>query len=245
MNSLGSHLQEKREESGYSIDEVAEATNIAPHYIRAIESHDFSQFPADVYAKGFIRTYAKFLDLDAQSLVMEYSLNFETDEEETETSDRSRQFIYWAAVSVLLIIGVGLVFLRFAWLDPDTARTQQPIVQPTAPPVASTEHSKKEVNLRKDPEQLSLKVVASSKTWVYAVFDGLRKKEFMFQRGDEMTWEAKDTIRVRLGNAGGLRLFHRGKPLPKLGQSGEVADKVITLKGDSIRIKTPGASDNS
>lgn len=240
MNSLGSHLKTEREEAGYSIEEVADATNIAPRYIRAIEEHDFSQFPADVYAKGFIRSYAKFLDLDAQSLIMEYSLNFEAENSESTSSETRDRLLYWVALTVLLIVGVSLIFLRFAWLHPDSARTPKPVVhrsEKTAPSVAQSENK---VTISKAPEQLKLKVVATAKTWVYAVFDGLRKQEFMFQPGDEMTWNAEDTIRVRLGNAGGLRLYHEGKPLPKLGRPGEVADKIITLNHDTIRIKTPG-----
>lgn len=241
MNSLGSHLKEEREEAGYSIDEVADATNIAPRYIRAIEEHDFSQFPADVYAKGFIRSYAKFLDLDAQSLIMEYSLNFEAENETSTSSEARNRLLYWVALILLLVVGVSLIFLRFAWLDPESARSHRAMVQRPSP--AQTEEvapSERKVTIEEAPQQLELRVVATAKTWVYAVFDGLRKQEFMFQPGDEMTWEAEDTIRVRLGNAGGLRLYHKGKALPKLGQSGEVADKVITLNGDTIQIKTPG-----
>lgn len=241
MNSLGSHLKEKRQEAGYSIDEVADATNIAPRYIRAIEEHDFSQFPADVYAKGFIRSYAKFLDLDAQSLIMEYSLNFEAEEETSDGSETRNRLLYWVALILLLVVGVSLIFLRFAWLDPETARSHRAMVQHSPTPEShGVTPSEKEITIQEAPRELELRVVATAKTWVYAVFDGLRKQEFMFQPGDEMTWEAEDTIRVRLGNAGGLRLYHDGQALPKLGRSGEVADKIITLDSDTIQIKTPG-----
>lgn len=242
MNSLGSHLKEKREEADYSIDEVADATNIAPRYIRAIEEHDFSQFPADVYAKGFIRSYANFLDLDAQSLIMEYSLNFESGEDSSTESETRDKLLYWVAITVLLILGLGLVFLRFAWLDPDSVNQSNPVLRQSSARTTALESSDKTVSVSETPEKLRLKVVATAKTWVYAVFDGLRKKEFMFQPGDEMTWTAEDTVRIRLGNAGGIRLYHRGKPLPKLGRSGEVADKIITLNSDNVQIRTPGGS---
>lgn len=250
MNSLGSHLKEKREEKGYSIEEVAEATNIASRYLRAIEEHDFSQFPADVYAKGFIRSYAKFLDLDAQSLMMEYSLNFEAQNEATPDTGTRDQMLYWVAISFLVVVGLALVFLRFAWLDPDSVTTRSSAVTSTQSqpqprsqatnPSSSVARSSRNIDISQAPEKLKIRVVATAKTWVYAVFDGMRKQEFMFQPGDKMTWTAEDTVRVRLGNAGGLRLYYDGERLPGLGQNGEVADKIINLKGDTIQIRSPG-----
>jgi transcriptional regulator with XRE-family HTH domain len=241
MKSLGSHFKKKREEEGYDIEDVARETNIASRYIRAIEEQDFSQFPADVYAKGFIRSYAQFLDLDAESLVMEYSLNFEGEQDYEETEDSSRKLLYWLGIGVIAVVVAFLLLLRFAWLPAGQQRGSAPKPQPNVEKtVTSSEKTTKEsVSLQEEPGSLQLRVVATGKTWVYAIFDGMRKREFMFQPGDEMTWNAEDTIRIRVGNAGGLRFYHDGTQLPNLGNTGEVADRVITLSDGTIHIKSP------
>lgn len=241
MKSLGSHFKRKREEEGYTIDEVADATNIASRHIEAIEEHDFSQFPADVYAKGFIRSYANFLDLDAQSLVMEYSLNFEDDDADDSERSSSRKFIYWTTIALIAVAGFFLVLLRFAWHPTNTSSRQSTrLHDPAKTQVQVNNKPDRSVPVAEESDELKLKVVASAKTWVYAIFDGLRKQEYMFQPGDEMTWKAEDTIRLRMGNAGGLQLYHDGKSLPKLGATGEVADRIITLNDNKIEIKSPG-----
>jgi transcriptional regulator with XRE-family HTH domain len=237
MKSLGSHFKRNREEKGYSIDDVAEATNIASRYIEAIEDHDFSQFPADVYAKGFIRSYAEFLDLDAQSLVMEYSLNFEDNHAEESDDASSNRLLYWLSVTAITAIVCALLLLRFAFLSTDSTvpRHIPRPAQSGAQPEASSSQS---LSVNNETETLKLRAVASGKTWVYAIFDGMRKQEFMFQPGDEMVWSATDTIRLRMGNAGGLRLYHDGKKLPSLGKTGEVADRIITLNNGKINVKS-------
>lgn len=241
MKSLGSHFKEKREEKGYDVEDVAEETNIASRYIRAIEEHDFSQFPADVYAKGFIRSYAKFLDLDAQSLVMEYSLNFEENGSSAPEESSSNRILYWLSVGLVVVVVFALLLLRFAWLPAQTSvREATQAVQQTTPSAREPSEGEKSMAISQEPQNLDLRVVASAKTWVYVIFDGMRKQEFMFQPGDEMTWTAEDTIRLRMGNAGGLQLYFDGEPLPKLGETGEVADRIINLSDGEIRIKSPG-----
>lgn len=72
MATLGHTLREARERRGLSLTEVALETNIQSPRLDAIEHDDFSRLPPPVYVKGFIRTYAKYLDLDPDPLVQEY-----------------------------------------------------------------------------------------------------------------------------------------------------------------------------
>lgn len=65
----GPLLAAKRAERGLSIDQVAASTRIRPEQLRALEADDFDQLPAPVYARGYLRTYATFLGLDAEELV--------------------------------------------------------------------------------------------------------------------------------------------------------------------------------
>ena len=62
-------LAAKRAERGLSIDQVAASTRIRPEHLRALEADDFDQFAASVYTRGYLRTYATFLGLDAEELI--------------------------------------------------------------------------------------------------------------------------------------------------------------------------------
>ncbi len=65
----GHVLAEKRGERGLTIDQVASATGIRAEHLSALESDEPVRLPAAVYAKGYLRTYARYLGLDPEPLV--------------------------------------------------------------------------------------------------------------------------------------------------------------------------------
>jgi hypothetical protein len=69
---IGASLEEARNRAGLSIDEAADATKIRVKYLAALEAEDWAVLPSTAYAKGFLRTYARMLGLDADELVDAY-----------------------------------------------------------------------------------------------------------------------------------------------------------------------------
>ena len=69
---IGETLREARTGRGIGLDEVQQSTKIRVKYLRAIEDEAWELLPAPAYARGFLRTYASFLGLDADALVDEY-----------------------------------------------------------------------------------------------------------------------------------------------------------------------------
>lgn len=67
--SLGSVLRETRERLGLSIADVANQTKLAPRQVEALEADDFRRLPEMPFVRGFVRSYAKILHLDAQPLL--------------------------------------------------------------------------------------------------------------------------------------------------------------------------------
>lgn len=65
----GTLLAAKRGERGLTIEQAAAATRIRAEYLLALESDELESFSAPVYAKGYLKTYARYLDLDADALV--------------------------------------------------------------------------------------------------------------------------------------------------------------------------------
>ena len=68
-STLGTLLREAREQLGLSVADVANQIKFAPRQIEAIEAGDYEQLPEDAFLRGFIRSYAKILQLDAQKLL--------------------------------------------------------------------------------------------------------------------------------------------------------------------------------
>lgn len=67
--SLGRILREAREKLGLSITEVADQIKFAGRQIEALEADEFEQLPEMTFVRGFVRSYAKILNLDASALL--------------------------------------------------------------------------------------------------------------------------------------------------------------------------------
>jgi cytoskeletal protein RodZ len=67
--TFGEALAAKRGERGLTIEQAAAATRIRAHYLSALESNELERLAAPVYAKGHLRTYARYLGLDPEPLV--------------------------------------------------------------------------------------------------------------------------------------------------------------------------------
>jgi cytoskeletal protein RodZ len=69
MSSIGQQLKQARESRGLSMKQVVQATRIRVHYLEAMETDDFSTLPSAAQARGFLRSYADFLGLNADDLI--------------------------------------------------------------------------------------------------------------------------------------------------------------------------------
>ena len=69
--NIGQQLRQKREQRSLTIDQAASATRIRSRYLKAMETGEFGVLPSPVHARGFLRAYAEFLELDAEPLLTE------------------------------------------------------------------------------------------------------------------------------------------------------------------------------
>jgi hypothetical protein len=73
IGTIGQKLESARQAKGVSVSEAGQATKILSKFIEAMEADDFGALSAPVYAKSFIKMYAKYLGIEAQPLVDEYA----------------------------------------------------------------------------------------------------------------------------------------------------------------------------
>ena len=66
---LGRTLREARERLGLSVADVAGQIKFASRQIEALEADDLQHLPETPFVRGFVRSYAKILRLDAQTLL--------------------------------------------------------------------------------------------------------------------------------------------------------------------------------
>ncbi|HZW24914.1 MAG TPA: RodZ domain-containing protein [Gallionella sp.] len=65
----GTALREARERLGLSVADAAAQTKLAPRQIEALEADDYHHLPEMAFVRGFVRSYAKVLQIDVQPLL--------------------------------------------------------------------------------------------------------------------------------------------------------------------------------
>ncbi|NDV20521.1 DUF4115 domain-containing protein [Pseudodesulfovibrio sp. JC047] len=128
FQELGETLRERREAKGMTIEAVMEATKISRINLVALEEGDTSSMPHPVYAKGFVKSYARLLDLDAEELALivdrEYQLNEQNaDEVDYDVSPSAEKAFHemdapaakkrsvWPSILLVVVLSCSLIAL--------------------------------------------------------------------------------------------------------------------------------------
>ncbi len=69
MESVGDFFRQVRETKGLTVDEVASKTRIRTDFVKALEEGNFAKLPDQVFARGFVRSYARSLGLDEEDAI--------------------------------------------------------------------------------------------------------------------------------------------------------------------------------
>lgn len=129
--TLGLLLRKAREARGLSIDDVVQALKFSHRQIEAVEADDLSALPGNVFARGLIRSYARFLKLDPAPLLGLVQASAPVITPDVRPPDNMgsamprgvRQIPPLLAVSVLLLIAIATMV---GWHFVGTADTPVP-----------------------------------------------------------------------------------------------------------------------
>jgi len=67
--SAGKALAEARERLGLNVAEVAHQLRLSPRQVEALEADDYASLPGKTFLRGFLRNYARLLQLDPEPLL--------------------------------------------------------------------------------------------------------------------------------------------------------------------------------
>lgn len=219
MESIGLTLQQARQKRRLKLETISKKTKISIRYLKALEAEDWDVFPAPTYVQAFLRSYANFLNLDSDELVREYKKYLETTtkvpvaEKLIPKRIRPKKLtILPIAISIMVFIIWGGWFLFF---------------RSPSPPVVEVIEEKK--------APLTLKATAIEEVWVGITVDGKEEVQELLLVGDSRTWEAEESLKIRVGNAGGIELELNGEPLEPLGERGQVATRTFSREKKEVK----------
>ena len=77
MKTAGDLLKDKRLLLELSLSDVASRTKVKPEYLLALEESDFDKLPSAPVTKGFLKSYARILHLNPDTLVAMYRRDYD------------------------------------------------------------------------------------------------------------------------------------------------------------------------
>ena len=121
--SIGETLRTARETAAYSVTYVAAHTHLKAEIIEALEKDDHDRLPSPVFTKGYLRSYAKLLDVDIEPMLGDYKqsnpIEYVTPQVKKPKKVRSSgadPVVIWSSVTVVALL-IGL--LSTWWLHRD------------------------------------------------------------------------------------------------------------------------------
>ena len=73
MESVGKFLRRHREAQRMSIEEVSRATRVPISSVERIEADQFDELPGEVFVRGFLKSYARSVDLPVDEVLARYT----------------------------------------------------------------------------------------------------------------------------------------------------------------------------
>lgn len=123
MNSLGSKLQIAREFQGLTLEQIASTTRVREHYLKALEEDRFDCLPQKVFVKGFVRSYARSLNLDEEECVQLFMDNsrafYEKEEKEQQRTRERIEGERKGKINRNIVVAcTGVILLGLLWVLP-------------------------------------------------------------------------------------------------------------------------------
>ncbi|MCL6096740.1 MAG: helix-turn-helix domain-containing protein [Patescibacteria group bacterium] len=114
MIRAGQKLEEARLQKNLSLEDVSQGTKIKVGFLDAIEKGEYEKLPSVAYAQGFVRNYARFLNMPEKETLALFRREF--DEEKTlrvlpQGFTKTKEFSLSRFKSKRTLFSVSLVFL--------------------------------------------------------------------------------------------------------------------------------------
>ena len=230
--TLGTEIRAARERAGYTIAKVAEITRIRETLILDIEADDFASCGGNAYARGHIRTIAKVLKINADSLIEKFAQstgdfdrpmidllgeNHSVKPRAQRPAISYKSLASVAAGVVALLIAVPAVISLFP------SDKTSPLAPSSQGAVPSTTDQNSSVVATKTTGVSLVVTGISGKSWI-GIQDASGAQIFSgsIKVGEAKSFSEDQLLQVIIGNAAAVSLNVNGKEIGTPGGVGEV-----------------------
>lgn len=237
---FGERLKLERELREVSVEELTKATRISTRFLEALENEDWDRLPGGVFGHGFVRSIARYLGLDEESLLGEYDLaraeKFPPPAAKPEERiPAAPKWIPAAAVVLLLVLLAGLfIAARYGWsrlaahraVKPPAASESLPTQADSSATPAATASAPRSSDTT--AASLLLAVSTSAATRVRILGDGKLLFDAELPAGETRRFSANEKFEVTAADSSSVLLEMNGKAMPPVGAPGSSGRIVLT-----------------
>ena len=249
MFEIGTTLREARVRRKLTLQQVEEDTKIRVKYLQAMENEDFDVMPGSTYVKGFLRTYATYLGLDARIVLDEYGSRlgprdvhepFGGSSAQRPRVHRRRNTLLFVAVLCLLVLAV-LYALGLGREQAQEAPPTRPEALGIESPSPSAEASPTEAPTPSPtaaevpPNQVRI-TARDGDCWLRVRRGGAEGAivfEGVVPRGTTRVWQA-EVLWVRIGSPSVIGIRVGGEVQPPIEQAGPVD---VLIEGGELEVQ--------
>jgi cytoskeletal protein RodZ len=244
--NFGERLKREREMREVSLEELTKSTRISTRFLQALENEDWDKLPGGVFGRGFVRTIARYLGLDEESLLGEYDLarSDKSQSELVKFEERIPPPPKWIpvlAVFVIVLLAAGLFYAgRYGWRRyvAHRAAKKSAAFSMSSPILSQTTSSP---NSTASPaSSLDLSVSTSAATRVRILADNKLLLDTELPAGETRHFSASRQFEVTAGDSSAVLLELNGQAMPPLGAPG--SSGTIVLGQKDLRQASGGSS---
>jgi cytoskeletal protein RodZ len=211
---------------GVTLEEVSAATRISTRFLEAIENDHWDLLPGGVFNRGFIRSVARFLGLDEDSMVAEYALETRGRVDAGVVPDAPMEMprnwkpaVFAAVALVVVLASAFFAFARYqgriaARFHKNSATSSTPAVNSNASDTSAS------VSKGTAREPLELTIKASAPVDVKIVADGSTLFSGHIDAGEAKQFDARDALEITSSEPSAVLLELNGQNVPMIGQPG-------------------------
>jgi transcriptional regulator with XRE-family HTH domain len=246
---IGNTLRDARRARGLTLEDVEEETKIRKKYIMAMEMDQFEVLPGPIYAKAFLKNYAKFLKINLDEImdafkqkqsgeiaheeyekpVAEKKVTTKRVPEKNVTAKRKPPYWLYAAAVLLIAAVVVSLFYGTRGLWSNSAAVNEGEQQNTDQIAAQDNTGQQQVPVQDNTANITgVKVVLnviSDRCWIQVIVDGTEAFQGELAAGETRSFEGKEKIFITLGNAGAVEVLENDKSIGFLGAAGDVINR--------------------
>lgn len=269
MSGSGDWLRAAREARGYSLAEAERLTRIRAKLLAALEAEDLSAFASLAQARGFLRNYAEFLELDPEPLLTNLApgklkpaagpaprptpagaVPVSGGWRRLLTRDLLIGVLFTLVFGALLFWGAQQLWQTALSAPPASATaaaspavTAAGALTPAGPSATPTlpEASPTAPLPTPRPNYVGVNVLvrAEQRLWLRALVDGAETFSGQMAPGDSREFVGNTVVELWTGNGKGTRVVFNGQDQGVLGGLGEVVIRLWTLAGAVTPTPTP------